>query len=68
MKIIVEIPDSKADFFIELLNNLKNVKFKIISTEKAQLIEEIKEAVDNLNLVKQNKVKANPAKDLIDEL
>ncbi len=68
MKIIVEIPDSKADFFIELLNNLKHVKFKIISTEKAQLIEEIKEAVDNLNLVKQNKVKANPAKDLIDEL
>jgi hypothetical protein len=32
------------------------------------LLEEIKEAVENLNLVKQGKMEARPAKDLLDEL
>jgi hypothetical protein len=39
-----------------------------ISNEKAILIEEIKEAVDNLTLVRQGKLKAKSAKDLLNEL
>ncbi|NVO12376.1 MAG: hypothetical protein HXX16_20650 [Bacteroidales bacterium] len=68
MKVLVEVKDSKANFILELLNNFSFVKAKTISPAKAQLIEEIKDAVENLNLVKQGKLKARPAKDLLDEL
>jgi hypothetical protein len=68
MKVLVDVNDSKGDFILELLNNFSFVTARPISPAKAQLLEEIKEAVENLNLVKQGKLKARPAKDLIDEL
>ena len=60
--------DNKRDFILRLLNRLSFAKAKKISPEKAQFLEEIKEAVENLNLVKQGKMKARPAKELLDEL
>ncbi len=68
MKVILDIKDNKAAFVMELLNNFSFVKAKSISPAKAQFLEELKEAVDNLNLVKQGKIEPRPAKDLLDEL
>ena len=68
MKLLLEIKDNKAAFFMELLKNFSYVKAKTISDEKALLIEEMKEAVHNLKLVRQGKLKARPAKELLDEL
>lgn len=68
MKVLVDVKDNKVDFILELLNNFSFTRAKTISPAKAQLIEEIKEAVENLNLVKQGKLKARPAKDLLNEL
>jgi hypothetical protein len=53
MKVILEIQDNKASFLMELLNNFKFVKVKPITNEKALLIEEIKEAFENVKLVKR---------------
>lgn len=66
MKVLVDVNDNKGDFILELLNNFPFAKAKPISPSKAQLLEEIKEAVDNLNRVKEGKMKARPAKDLLD--
>lgn len=68
MKLILDIPDNKAAFFMELLKNFTFIKAKTISPAKAELIEDIKQAVDNLNLVKQGKMQARSAKDLLNEL
>jgi polyhydroxyalkanoate synthesis regulator phasin len=68
MKVLLEIKDSKAVHLMEVLKSLPYVKAKTITDSKAQLIEEIKEAVVNLNLVKKGKLKARPAKELINEL
>ena len=69
MQILVEIPDNKAAFALEVLRSLAFVKkANPISQEKHQLIEEIKEAVQNLELVKEGKIKAKPLMELIDEL
>ena len=68
MKLILEIKDSKAEFVLELLNSLSFVKAKPITDEKAQLLEEIKEAVENLNMVKKGKLKARSARELLNEL
>ena len=68
MKILLEIPDNKAAFFMEVLKSFSFVKAKSISPEKAQVLIELKEAVENLNLVKEGKLKARPAKELLHEL
>ena len=68
MKVLIDVKDSKAEFVMELLDNLPFVKAKPISPQKVQLIEEIKESVDNPNLVKKGKLKARPAKELVNEL
>jgi hypothetical protein len=68
MKVLLEIKDSKAGFVMELLKNLPFVKAKTLTPSKAQFLEELKEAVENMALVKQGKLKARPAKDLLDEL
>ncbi|MEM6523455.1 MAG: hypothetical protein AAGF85_02175 [Bacteroidota bacterium] len=68
MKVLLDIKDSKAAFFMEVLKNFSFVKAKPLSDEKALLMEEIKEAVENLKLVKEGKMKARPAKELLDGL
>lgn len=68
MKVLLDIKDSKVQFVMELLQNLSYVKAKPLSDEKAQLMSEIREAVANLKLVRRGKLKARPAKELLDEL
>ncbi|QBN18854.1 hypothetical protein [Flavobacterium nackdongense] len=69
MKVLVDIPDNKANFGLEVLRSLVFVKkANPISGEKALLMEELKEAVEELNLIKSGKLKGIPAKDLLNEL
>jgi hypothetical protein len=68
MKAVLDIKDGKASFVLELLGNFSFVKVKPITKEKALLLHEIREAVDNVNLVKKGKLQARPAKDLLDEI
>lgn len=68
MKVLVDIRDNKAAFIMELLNNFSFVKAKPITNEKALLMEEIKEAVENVKLAKQGKLKAKPLNELLNEL
>ena len=68
MKVLLDIKDSKAAFVMELLKSLKYVKTKQITPAKARLMEEIKEAVDELNLIKSGKKKARNAEEFLNEL
>jgi len=68
MKLIIDVKDNKSAFILELLNSFSFVKAKAITPGKATLIEEIKEAVDNVRLAKENKIKAKPINELLDEL
>lgn len=68
MKVLLDIKDGKAQPLLEVLNGLSYVKTKQLTEEKAQLVSEIREAVENLKLVREGKLKARSAKDLLDEL
>ncbi len=68
MRVLLDIKDNKAASLLEVLRGLPYVKTKTISDEKALLMEEVKEAVENLKLVREGKLKARPAKELLDEL
>ena len=68
MKVLLDIQDDKAIHLLEVLKSLPYVKTKLLTEEKAQLMGEIREAVENLKLVREGKLTARPAKDLLDEL
>jgi len=68
MKVMLDIKDNKAEFFMELIKNFPFVKAQPLSDGKAKILEELKEAVDNMKLVKEGKLKGRPARELLDEL
>ncbi|MDR2027112.1 MAG: hypothetical protein LBQ01_06100 [Prevotellaceae bacterium] len=68
MKVLLDIEESKSLFFLELLRNFSFVKVQLLTNEKALLLQEIKEAVDTVNLVKESKSVARQAKELLNEL
>lgn len=69
MKILLDIKDSKAPFFMELLKNFSFVKKATpLSDAKAELMQDIREAVEELKLFREGKLQARNAEDLIDEL
>ncbi|WP_316806319.1 hypothetical protein [Pedobacter agri] len=68
MKVLLDIKDSKADFVMELLNNLSFVKAEAISVKKAQFFKELKLSVEEVEMAKQGKLKLKTVEDLINEL
>ena len=68
MKAVLDIKDSKASFVMELLSSFSFVKVQPITKEKALLLNEIKEAVSTISLIKKGTAQARPAKELLNEL
>ena len=68
MKVLLDIKDNKVSFVMELLNSLSFVKAEPLSDEKAELMSDIREAVEEMKSIKEGKLKGIPAKELLDEL
>lgn len=68
MKVLLDIKDSKAHALLEVLRGLSYVKAEPLSGEKARVIENIKQAVKEMQLIRAGKLKARPVKELLDEL
>ena len=68
MKVLLEIKDTKAAFVMELLGSLSFVKTKQLSPYKAKVLEDLKEAVEEMKLIKAGKLKARNAEELFNEL
>ena len=68
MKVLLDIKDSKALYLLEVLKGLSYVKTKELTPYKAEVLEGIKEAVEEMKLIKKGKIKARNAEDLFNEL
>ncbi|MCE7073584.1 MULTISPECIES: hypothetical protein [Dyadobacter] len=68
MKVLLDIKDEKATFVMSLLQRLPFVKTRPLSPFQSNVIEDMKEAVEQLNLVKAGKMPARDAEDLFNEL
>lgn len=68
MKVLLDIKDNKAPSLLEVLKGLSYVKAKPLTDTKAQFLEDLREAVKEVRLIKAGKLKGRPAKELIDEL
>jgi hypothetical protein len=68
MKILIDVPDSKSHSLLDVLSSITNVKAKPITDAKAELMEDIKEAVEEMKLIRTGKKKARNAEDFLNEL
>ena len=68
MKFVLDVKESKAAALLQLLNDLPYVKTKPLTPYKAGILEDVKDAVDELNLVLAGKMEAHDADELLNEL
>lgn len=68
MKVLLDIKDSKVAFIMELLQNFKFVKAEPLTPYKAEVLQGIKQAVEEIKLVREGKLEARNAEDLLNEL
>tara|TARA_R110000850_G_scaffold30679_3_gene84770 strand:- start:91 stop:297 length:207 start_codon:yes stop_codon:yes gene_type:complete len=68
MKVLLEIKEDKVAFVMELLSSLKFVKAKPLTPYKSEVLEGIQQAVDEMKLIKEGKLKARPLQELLDEI
>ena len=68
MKLLLDIKDDKAAFILELLQNFKFVKAKPLSPYSAEILEGLKEAVEEVNQIKAGVKKSQPLSEFLDEL
>ena len=68
MKFVLEVKESKVAMLMALLNDLPYVKTKPLTPYKAKVLEDVKEAVDELDLVLSGKLEARNADELLNDL
>jgi hypothetical protein len=68
MKVLLDIPDNKPSSLMYVLKSISYVKTKQLTDAKAQLMEEIREAVEEMKLIRAGKKKARNAEDFLNEL
>lgn len=67
-RVILDIPDDKINFFMELINNLGFKKVKRLSREQKEFIDDLKDSLKEVELHRQGKIKLQPARDFLHEL
>lgn len=68
MKVLLDIKDEKAAFIMELLRNFKFVKTQPLTPYKAEVLKGVKEAVEEVNQIKEGKKNAKPLGEFLNEL
>ncbi|TVQ13485.1 MAG: hypothetical protein EA361_09625 [Bacteroidetes bacterium] len=67
-RIVIDIPDHKVNFFLELVNNLGFKKVKQISKEQKQFVDDLQHSLEQVKQHQEGKIKLQSAKEFLDEL
>jgi hypothetical protein len=68
VKVLLDIPGNKASSLMDVLTSISYVKAKPLTDAKALLMEEIREAVEEMKLIRAGKKKARNAEDFLNDL
>lgn len=68
MKILLDIPEEKVSFFMEVLKNFSFVKAKPLSSDNEDYYEGLKEAVEEVNVIKEGKKKGKELSEFLNGL
>lgn len=67
-RVILDIPNNKINFFMELVNNLGFKKVQRLSDEQKEFVDDLKQSLQEVELHRQGKVKLQPARNFLHEL
>jgi hypothetical protein len=67
-RVVLDIPDNKINFFMELLSNLGFKKVQRLSKEQKEFIDDLKQSLNEVELNRQGKIKLQSARDFLNEL
>jgi hypothetical protein len=67
-RVVLDIPDNKINFFMELVNNLGYKKVKRLSKVQVEFVDDLKNSLSEVELHRQGKIKLQPARDFLNEL
>ena len=70
MKVLLDVNEKRAPFFMELINSLDYVHVikEVHEARKNKMIQDLAEAFNDVKLYEQGKKKLKSAKDLLNEL
>ena len=68
MKVLLEIPDDKASSLMDVLKSIPYVKAEPLTEAKGLLMSEVREAVEEMKLIRAGKARARNAEDFLKEL
>ena len=67
-RVVIDIPDNKFKFFMELVNNLGFTKIKQISKEQQQFVNDLQHSLEQVEQHQEGRIKLQSAKDFLNEL
>ena len=67
-RIVIDIPDSKISFFLELVNNLGFKKVKKLSRQQQEFVDDLQHSLEQVKQHQEGKIKLQPARDFLNEL
>ena len=67
-RVVLDIPDDKINFFMELVNNLGFKKVQRLSKEQKEFVDDLKNSLNEVELHRQGKIKLQSARDFLNEL
>ena len=67
-KVVIEIPDNKIGFFLELVNNLGFRKVKRLSREQSEFVDDVRESLEEVEQHLNGSKKLKNATDFLNEL
>lgn len=67
-RVVLDIPDNKINFFMELINNLGFKKVKRLSKEQKEFVDDLKHSLEEVQQHRQGEIQLQPARDFLNEL
>jgi hypothetical protein len=67
-RVVIDIPDNKFKFFMELVNNLGFKKVRQLTPEQQEFVDDIQHSLKEVKLMQEGKLEKQSAEDFLNEL
>ena len=67
-RVVIDIPDNKLKFFMELVNNLGFKKVRQLDSEQQEFVDDLQHSLKEVKLMQEGKLEKQTAEDFLNEL
>jgi len=67
-RVVIDIPDNKFSFFMDLVDNLGFKKVKQVSKEQQQFLDDLQHSLEQVKQHQEDKIELQSAREFLDEL